>query len=181
MNFHNKKIILIIVAIIIIVSIGIYAAMFSDSHNRVENFQGIQVTVPSISNFIVTDPDGGYDTYEDSTNGIIIIPLKGREAVYSQVIYFNTSGDRIPINISGLPNGSATFKTPQGNIEAIIVNDDVTEGIVIGAPGVDFIKNMAESVVFSNGDKSIDNKQNQYIITYILETCNCTISVNTKQ
>jgi len=177
MDFRDKKVILVIVIIaIIIIGIGIYAIM-SDSSTRVENFQGIQVTVPSSSNFIVTNPDDGYDTYEDSTYGIEIIPLINNLSLYDEVTFFNESEDKIAINISGLPNGSSAFKTPQGFVEVIIVNDVGSEGIVIGAPGVDFIKNMAESVVFSNGDKAIDNKLRGDVVEFILTNCNCTTNM----
>jgi len=175
---RNKKI-LTIVGVIgimgIMISIMIISISINESLNQphiTKTYQGISFSIPK---FAFTKYHG-YDEFEDhitfwvGKNPITITPLIGYTAVYDAASNFS---EIEPEKIEDIPNGSAVFRYSSSNpleknhVKIIVVNDDASEGVIIETRKDEYIE-IANTIIFSNGDKAIDNKQNLYVIDFIL-------------
>lgn len=144
----NKQIIILIIASIAIVGatgVGAYNIL-SDSDMNQQNFDNIKVSVPADAQFTQT-----LAGYEDNKYGITINTFKSKDAM---VNFLDNKTNAQMIALGDIPPQSVAF-TEGNTTNIIITNINGNEGICIGALDQNLTVKMANSVVFSNGHKSV--------------------------
>lgn len=142
MKFNSHVIFLI--AIVGIITAGVVGAtILNNGSMKQVDFDGTKVSVPSDSNFVKTG-----DGYADSKYGITIHLFKDKG---SMVNFLKNQPGMSAISLKNQPPQSFAFT--KGEDTNIFVASDV-EAISIGAKDQGLVSDMANSVVFSNHQKS---------------------------
>ena len=138
--------VLFLIIIIGVISAGIVGAtiMTSDSTMKTETFDGIKISVPADSDFIKT----GDGVYKDNNYGITINTFKNNNSMID--FLKNTKKSKI-IPVENQPPQSVAFK--KGDTINILVTNG-KEGISVGSNDGELTSKIANSIIFSNNQKS---------------------------
>lgn len=143
----NSHIIFLIVIVGIITAGVVGATLLSNGPMKQVDFDGIKVNVPSDANFVKTN-----DGYADSKYGIAIHPFKDNASASN---YLKGVTGASVIALKNQPPQSVAFV--QGdNTNVLITNGK--EAVALGAKDQNLVTDMANSVVFSNHQKSVKPK-----------------------
>lgn len=143
----NSHIIFLIVIVGIITAGVVGATLLSNGPMKQVDFDGIKVNVPSDANFVKTN-----DGYADSKYGIAIHPFKNNASASN---YLKGVTGASVIALKNQPPQSVAFV--QGdNTNVLITNGN--EAVALGAKDQNLVTDMANSVVFSNHQKSVKPK-----------------------
>ena len=132
-----------VIFLIAIVGIIAGATMLNNGAMKQTDFDGIKVSVPADSNFVKTA-----DGYADSKYGITIHTFKNND---SMVNYLKGKSGVSVISLKNQPPQSVAFV--QGDDTNVLVTNG-GEAIAIGAKDQGLVSDMANTVVFSNHQKS---------------------------
>ena len=136
--------VIFLIAIVGIITAGVVGAtILNNGSMKQVDFDGTKVSVPSDSNFVKTG-----DGYADSKYGITIHLFKDKG---SMVNFLKNQPGISTISLKNQPPQSFAFT--KGEDTNIFVASDV-EAISIGAKDKGLVSDMANSVVFSNHQKS---------------------------
>lgn len=136
--------VIFLIAIVGIIAAGVVGAtMLNNGAMKQTDFDGIKVSVPADSNFVKTA-----DGYADSKYGITIHTFKNND---SMVNYLKGKSGVSVISLKNLPPQSVAFV--QGDDTNVLVTNG-GEAIAIGAKDQGLVSDMANTVVFSNHQKS---------------------------
>ena len=136
--------VIFLIAIVGIITAGVVGAtILNNGSMKQVDFDGTKVSVPSDSNFVKTG-----DGYADSKYGITIHLFKDKG---SMVNFLKNQPGMSAISLKNQPPQSFAFT--KGEDTNIFVASDV-EAISIGAKDQGLVSDMANSVVFSNHQKS---------------------------
>lgn len=143
----NSHIIFLIVIVGIITAGVVGATLLSNGPMKQVDFDGIKVNVPSDANFVKTN-----DGYADSKYGIAVHPFKDNASASN---YLKGVTGASVIALKNQPPQSVAFV--QGdNTNVLITNGK--EAVALGAKDQNLVTDMANSVVFSNHQKSVKPK-----------------------
>ena len=136
--------VIFLIAIVGIIAAGVVGAtMLNNGAMKQTDFDGIKVSVPADSNFVKTA-----DGYADSKYGITIHTFKNND---SMVNYLKGKSGVSVISLKNQPPQSVAFV--QGDDTNVLVTNG-GEAIAIGAKDQGLVSDMANTVVFSNHQKS---------------------------
>ena len=136
--------VIFLIAIVGIITAGVVGAtILNNGAMKQTDFDGIKVSVPADSNFVKTA-----DGYADSKYGITIHTFKNND---SMVNYLKGKSGVSVISLKNQPPQSVAFV--QGDDTNVLVTNG-GEAIAIGAKDQGLVSDMANTVVFSNHQKS---------------------------
>ena len=136
--------VIFLIAIVGIIAAGVVGAtILNNGAMKQTDFDGIKVSVPADSNFVKTA-----DGYADSKYGITIHTFKNND---SMVNYLKGKSGVSVISLKNQPPQSVAFV--QGDDTNVLVTNG-GEAIAIGAKDQGLVSDMANTVVFSNHQKS---------------------------
>ena len=140
----NTQVIFLIAIVGIITAGVVCASVLSNGSMKQVDFDGIKVSVPSDAEFVKTG-----DGYADSRYGITIHTFKNNNSIAN---YLKSVTGAHVIALKNQPPQSLAFA--QGDDTNVVVTNGA-EGICIGAKDQSLASDMANSVVFSNHQKSV--------------------------
>lgn len=143
----NSHIIFLIVIVGIITAGVVGATLLSNGPMKQVDFDGIKVNVPSDANFVKTN-----DGYADSKYGIAIHPFKDNASASN---YLKSVTGASVIALKNQPPQSVAFV--QGDDTNVLITNG-KEAVALGAKDQNLVTDMANSVVFSNHQKSVKPK-----------------------
>jgi len=143
----NSHIIFLIVIVGIITAGVVGATLLSNGPMKQVDFDGIKVNVPSDANFVKTN-----DGYADSKYGIAIHPFKDNASASN---YLKGVTGASVIALKNQPPQSVAFV--QGDDTNVLITNG-KEAVALGAKDQNLVTDMANSVVFSNHQKSVKPK-----------------------
>ncbi len=136
--------VIFLIAIVGIITAGVVGAtILNNGAMKQTDFDGIKVSVPADSNFVKTA-----DGYADSKYGITIHTFKNND---SMVNYLKSKPGASMISLKNQPPQSVAFV--QGDDTNVLVTNGA-EAVAIGAKDQGLVSDMANTVVFSNHQKS---------------------------
>lgn len=136
--------VIFLIAIVGIITAGVVGAtILNNGSMKQVDFDGIKVSVPADSNFVKTA-----DGYADSKYGITIHTFKNND---SMVNYLKGKSGASVISLKNQPPQSVAFT--QGDDTNVLITNGV-EAMAIGAKDQGLVSDMANTVVFSNHQKS---------------------------
>ena len=136
--------VIFLIAIVGIITAGVVGAtLLNNGSMKQVDFDGIKVSVPADSNFVKTA-----DGYADSKYGITINTFKNNDSV---VNYLKSKSGASVIALKNQPPQSVAFT--QGDDTNVLITNGV-EAMAIGAKDQNLVSDMANTVVFSNHQKS---------------------------
>lgn len=136
--------VIFLIAIVGIITAGVVGAtILNNGAMKQTDFDGIKVSVPADSNFVKTA-----DGYADSKYGITVNTFKNND---SMVNYLKSKSGVSVISLKNQPPQSVAFV--QGEDTNVLVTNGA-EAIAIGAKDQGLVSDMANTVVFSNHQKS---------------------------
>ena len=128
----NKKILIIIIAIVAIIVAGVGGYYFISTQGPVmknETIEGITVSIPSETNLT----KNAYGVYDDKEVGV---QFSVQNSSLELTVFMSTVDGRKDMNritLENLPKDAIAWKSDEGWINILVVNKDASKGILVGA------------------------------------------------